>query len=81
MTTEIDESAWVLVKYVGTERAIHYLTVIPAGVFDWTTNNLKALRLARREDGDALARIIDDAEAVEEHGWYSPSNQTPKDQP
>jgi len=67
----VDESGWVLVKYVGEERVIHYLTVADAGYFDWTTNNLKALRFARRTDGDALALIVEDADAVEEHGWYS----------
>lgn len=63
------ESAWVLVKYIGEARTIQYLTVDPVGVFDWSPDNLKALRLCRRQDGDALAAIIDDAEAVEEHGW------------
>ena len=74
MTTEVNESAWVLVSYVGENRIIHYLMVTPRGEFDWTTDNLKALRLSRKEDGDMLAIIIEDADAVEEHGWYSPSS-------
>lgn len=65
----MSETGWVLVKYVEPGRTIHYMSVSNAGTFEWTTDNLKALRLARREDGDALARIIEDADAVEEHGW------------
>lgn len=73
MTEEIYESGWVLVKYVDPGLTINYMSVSDVGTFEWTTDNLKALRLARREDGDALARIIEDADAVEDHGWYKPA--------
>ena len=75
MTAEINDSAWVLVKYVEPGHVINYLSVNPGGFFQWSPDNLKALRLCRREDGDALASIVDDTEAVEEHGWYPPGTQ------
>jgi hypothetical protein len=55
-------------------RVINYLTVDPIGSLEWTTDNLKALRLSRREDGDALSYVVEDADAVEEHGWFSPAS-------
>jgi hypothetical protein len=63
------ESGWVLIRYVDPGRTLNYLSVSETGEFQWVADNLKALRLARREDGDALARIIEDADAVEDHGW------------
>jgi hypothetical protein len=64
-----NEIGWVLVKYVEPGHEIRYLTVDPVGLFDWSASHLRALRIARREDADALSAIIDDAEAVEEHSW------------
>ena len=69
MQSTADEIGWVLVKYVEPGHQIRYLTVDPVGMFDWSADHMKALRLARRADGDALSAIIDDAEAVEEHAW------------
>lgn len=39
------------------------------GMWDWTEDSLKALRFARRQDADAMADIISDADAVTEHQW------------
>lgn len=64
-----DEVGWVLVKYVEPGHEIRYLTIHASGWFDWSADHMKALRLARRVDGDALAAIVDEAEAVEEHAW------------
>jgi hypothetical protein len=82
-----NEIGWVLVKYVEPGHNIRYLTVDLIGLFDWSADHLKALRLARREDGNALSAIIEDAEAVEEHSWScirarcSPPQLTPADVP
>lgn len=46
-----------------------YLYVSDAGIFDWTPDASKALRLARKRDGDMLAEIISDAERIVEHGF------------
>lgn len=61
------ETAWLLERKM-TPEGPEYLSV-DAGRFTWVTDNLKALRLARREDADALAEIIDDCERVAEHQW------------
>jgi hypothetical protein len=65
VTTPI-EGGWVLEK--GSTGAPFYMAVID-GLLDWTQDHMKALRLARRADGDALAEIIDDAERVCFHEW------------
>lgn len=46
-----------------------YLYVNDSGIFDWTPDAFKALRLARKQDGDMLAGIISDAERIVEHGF------------
>jgi len=61
------ETGWLLERNI-TPEGPEYLTV-DVGRFGWTTDNLKALRLARREDADALAEIIDDCQHVREHQW------------
>jgi hypothetical protein len=67
-------AAWVLVKdSPGGHGPLLYLSVDPIGVFEWNADHLHALRLARREDGDALATIVDDAESVQEHMWIDGS--------
>ena len=67
------EAAWVLVKDSPDRGPLLYLSVNPIGVFEWTADHLHALRLSRREDGDALATIVDDAESVQEHAWIDGS--------
>jgi len=68
--TMTEQFGWILVKYVGEARSIRYLYVTTGGIFDWSENPSHALRLARREDGDAITRVIEDADAiVEEHAW------------
>lgn len=46
-----------------------YLYVNDDGLFGWTADPYKALRLARKIDGDMLAEIISDADRVVEHGF------------
>lgn len=60
------ESAWLLEKNI--EGQPHWIAVID-GVLGWTPDANEALRLARREDGDRLAEICEDAESVTEHSW------------
>lgn len=59
-----DETGWLLERGDPPK----YLCV-DGGIFSWTDDASRALRLARREDGDALAEIIDDAWHVVEHRW------------
>jgi hypothetical protein len=59
------ERGWLLEKM--HEGGIWYITVDQ--VLTWTTDPLKALRLARREDANMLAEIVDDCEKVSEHQW------------
>lgn len=61
------ENAWLLERNT-TPEGPEYLTVASGG-FSWTTDNLKALRLARREDADLLAEIMDDCQHIREHQW------------
>lgn len=64
------ETGWVLTKH--DKGALWYIGVTDSGMLGWTDDNLKALRLARREDADKLAEICDDVEKVEEHQWCGP---------
>lgn len=41
----------------------HYIGV-KGGMFRWIEDKDKALHLARREDADRLAEVIDDCEAI-----------------
>jgi hypothetical protein len=58
---------WLLERHL-TPEGQEYLAV-ESGCFTWTTDNLKALRLARRQDADSLAEIVEDCEHVREHQW------------
>ena len=58
------ETGWLLERGDPPE----YLAV-GGGLWEWTTDASKALRLARRQDGDALAEIVDDAWRIVEHQW------------
>ena len=60
------ETAWLLEKKI--EGRPHWIGVID-GLLDWTPEANRALRLSRREDGDSLSEICEDAEGVIEHGW------------
>jgi len=55
---------WLLEKVI-TKRP-HWIG-IEGGMFRWTPVKERALQLARREDADKLAEIIDDAESIV--GW------------
>lgn len=61
MTTE---PAWLLEKSDPPE----YLC-IDSGYFKWTQDASKALRFSRREDGEAMATIVEDANRIIEHQW------------
>lgn len=63
------EVAWLLERVNPESGAIEFLGCEETGVFEWTTDSLKALRLSRRQDGEALAHIIEDAQYVREHMW------------
>lgn len=60
-----DESGWLLEKM--HEGNVHY--VCADNVLQWTDDPNKALRLARRDDAEALATIVEDCEKIAEHGW------------
>lgn len=64
-----DQLGWLLER--NHNGATQYIGVID-GLLGWTLDPGKALRLARREDGDALATICKDAESVFEHMWCYP---------
>jgi len=51
---------WVLEQ---GDRPRRYLGVI-LGILDWTTDPAEALQLARREDADALAEVVEDADRI-----------------
>lgn len=71
----MDESAW-LVEKKGPIGPL-YWCVDETGVFDWTSDHLKALRFSRRVDADAVAGgMLDDARAVE-HGWSEALKENP----
>jgi len=60
------ETGWLIER-----RSPHpeWLTV-RAGMFDWTTDSLKAIRLCRRQDADTLAEIFENEDIrIEEHQW------------
>jgi len=69
------ETGWVLIRD-GATGGLEYIGV-DSGFLNWTPDNLKALRLARREDADALAEIVDDCERIEEHQWTGPKSSKP----
>jgi hypothetical protein len=59
---------WLLAKKI-VEGHSHYLG-IEGGMFRWVPDKDKALHLARRQDADKLAEIIDDTESIV--GWIAP---------
>lgn len=61
------KGTWLLEKKIGGQS--HWIGV-EGGMFRWLLDKDKALALARREDADKLAEIIDDAESIV--GWIAP---------
>lgn len=60
-----DESGWLLEKT--HEGNVHYICA--DYVLQWTDDPNKALRLARREDAEALTTIVEDCEKIASHEW------------
>lgn len=59
------EYGWLLEKSAAGD--IWYVTVDQ--LLTWTTDPLKALRLARRADAEMLCEIVEDCERIGEHQW------------
>lgn len=59
------EQGWLLEKM--HEGNVHYISA--DYVLRWTDDPNKALRLARREDAEALTTIVEDCEKIAEHEW------------
>ena len=62
-------TAW-LIEDNHKSGSIRYMTM-EQGMFNWTTDPLKALHFCRREDAEKVAQECDDAEYVREHLFYS----------
>lgn len=69
-----DESGWLLEKM--HEGNVHY--VCADNVLQWTDDPNKALRLARRDDAEALATIVEDCEKIASHEWVPPAATSPQ---
>lgn len=63
------ERGWLLEK--GSGSTPQY-AMVDNGMLAWTKpgDHGKALRLARKEDADALAEIMEDADRIVEHAWH-----------
>lgn len=72
-----DETGWLLEREANGQ--IEYIGVID-GMLNWTPDSLKALRLCRREDADALCEIVDDCWRVADHRWVQPLPAPPEGQ-
>lgn len=59
------EQGWLLEKM--HEGNVHYICA--DYVLQWTNDPNRALRLARREDAEALTTIVEDCEKIAEHEW------------
>lgn len=70
--TVYEQKGWLLEKDM--EGQPHWLGIDHSEFF-WTPDSDKGLRFARREDGDALAGIVDDADKITEHEWVPPVSQ------
>jgi hypothetical protein len=70
------ESGWCLEK--GSAFDPLYLHASENGILDWTPENAKALRFARRADAESMVSIVEDADRVAEHIWIG---TTPNAQP
>ena len=67
-----DETGWLLEKQ---DKGANWFIGVINGMLEWTTDPNKALRLARRDDAEAIATICEDAEKISEHLW--PDMTTP----
>lgn len=66
-TVPKDESGWVIEKR--GSFPVEYLCASSAG-FEFTTDNLKAIRFCRRQDANQVAEILDGEDvAIVEHMW------------
>jgi hypothetical protein len=61
-----DETGWMLEK---SDKGANWFIGVIDGMLGWTTDPNKGLRLARREDAEAIATICEDAERISEHLW------------
>lgn len=69
-----NQFAW-LIERSSVGGALWYLTV-HKDLFDWTHDSTQAIRFARRQDAEMVARVIgDEVSRVAEHGWYLPPVQ------
>lgn len=64
-------SGWLLEKM--HNGSVHYIAA--DYVLEWTDDPIKALRLARRKDAEALCTIVEDCEKIAEHGWPASSSE------
>ena len=65
-----DETGWVIERR--GMLPVEYVCASSAG-FDFTQDNLKAIRFCRREDANQVAEILDDEDvAIVEHMWCQP---------
>lgn len=71
-----DESGWLLEKMHNGN--VHYIAA--DYMLRWTDDPNKALRLARREDAEALTTIVEDCEKIAEHGWPAAATAAPVEQ-
>ena len=58
------ETGWLLER----DDPPQYLG-IDGVLWTWIPDASKALRFARREDGERMAEIVDDADRIVEHQW------------
>lgn len=63
------EEGWLVEKMVNGN--VHYISA--NYVLEWTHDPNKALRLARREDAEALCTIVEDADKIAQHEWPIPT--------
>lgn len=63
-----DLHAWLVERHPEAGAA-QFLTIDDLCGFTWTEDANKALRFARREDGNAVCEVVDDATDICEHIW------------
>ena len=65
--SETVERGWLIER--STEHGPAYIFVDSNEMLGWTHDSLQAIRFARKEDAEQVARMIDDAEKITEHEW------------
>lgn len=64
-----DESGWVIEHESSQQYEPSYLTLSDKQI-GWSYDNLKAFRMARREDAEAFSAVfLQGAGRIAEHGW------------